>query len=175
MLPNGNGRPEGRNDGFRKLFETYYGLVYRSAYSITKDHYLAQDVVQETFMKAYCHLGSLKGRKFGAWLKAISRNTAIDYYRRALRRGETLGLSVERSTASAEAMPERYIELKCLRELFLALDAPHRQALLLVYEYGLTYEQLAQVQQLSIGAVKSRIHRAKTKLKSMLRSLEHSG
>jgi RNA polymerase sigma-70 factor (ECF subfamily) len=52
---------------------------------------------------------------------------------------------------------------------------PHRNVLLLVYEYGMTYEQLASYQETSVSAVKSRIHRAKEKWRTMVRKMEVSG
>jgi DNA-directed RNA polymerase specialized sigma24 family protein len=67
----------------RVLFEMFHNRVYRTAYMITNDHYLAQDVVQETFEKAFKGLDKLKDpEKTGAWLGSIATTTAMDLMRK---------------------------------------------------------------------------------------------
>jgi RNA polymerase sigma-70 factor (ECF subfamily) len=68
------------DDYFNALFAKYNKLVYYTAFSITKEHDLSQDVVQETFIKVYRYLDALKGyQKKEAWLKMIAKNIAIDF------------------------------------------------------------------------------------------------
>lgn len=168
-------RDRSNDEAFNVFYRKYYKQMYYSAYSITRDHYLAQDVVQETFIKAYRHFDTLKmeGKK-GAWLYVISRNTAIDFYRKRLRCLEISDDNVELNAGVSAEGEERYIEMNLIRELLLTLEPQHRQMLLLIYEYGLTYEQLAAYQNTSVSAVKSRIYRVKVKLRSMARKMEES-
>lgn len=159
-------------ESFPMMYSRYSKQVYYSAFSVTKDCELAQDAVQETFLKAYRHFDSLK--KYDqkeAWLKAISRNVAIDMYRKRCR--EMRSYHALENAYRDEANVERTIvDQDFLRGLLSSLEPVYRQALLLVYEYGLTYEQLADYQKTSISAAKSRIHRAKQKLRGAAHFLE---
>ncbi|GAA3400662.1 RNA polymerase sigma factor [Paenibacillus hodogayensis] len=156
-------------ESFQALYSRYSIPVYYSAFSVIKDRELAQDAVQETFLRAYRHFDSLKQHdRKEAWLKAISRNVAIDMYRKRCR--EMRGYRELQEAYRGETNVERTIvDQDFLRDLLSSLEPVYRQALLLVYEYGLTYEQLAECQKTSISAVKSRIHRAKQKLRGVAR------
>ncbi|MBD2865635.1 RNA polymerase sigma factor [Paenibacillus oceani] len=154
---------------FNQLFRTYYKQTYYSVYRMLRDRGLAQDVVQETFLKAYRHMDTLQqeGRR-GAWLKAISKNTAIDLYRKRLRTMDVLDDAVLLRTRSVEDEVQRRADVKVIRNRLMKLAPLYRQTLLLVYEYGMTYEQLASYHKTSVSAVKSRIHRAKLKFRSLI-------
>jgi RNA polymerase sigma-70 factor (ECF subfamily) len=161
------------DETFNTLYETYYKQVYYSAFSVIRDHFLAQDVVQETFVKVFRRFNTFKDKaKKDAWLKVISRNTAIDLYRKRLRRQEIFNEHIELLAGAAEDGMERSIGMKIDRQLLCSLQPKHQNALLLIYEYGMTYEQLASYQNTSVSAVKSQLHRAKTKLQSMARETE---
>ncbi|MFS0726374.1 RNA polymerase sigma factor [Paenibacillus sp. 1P07SE] len=149
---------------FQMLYTRYYRLLYYWAYSITRDRELAQDAVQETFLKAYRHIGSLKRQdRLIAWLIAICRHVAIDMYRK--RRRELCYQSLEDACGGEASVERTVVEQDYLRELLSSLKPISREALLLIYVYGLTYEQLADCQRISVSAVKSRIHRAKQKVR----------
>ena len=76
----------GANDVFNALYKKHYKQVYYYAYSILRDHFLAQDAVQETFIKIFRRFNALKVDDIQeAWLNVISRNTAIDLYRKRMR------------------------------------------------------------------------------------------
>ncbi|BBI32643.1 RNA polymerase sigma factor [Cohnella abietis] len=163
-----NGREQQRrsiSEAFPIMYSQYFMQVYYSAFSVTKNDELAQDAAQETFLKAYRHFDSLEQHEQkGAWLKAVSRNVAIDMYRK--QRRENRSYWAWRDACRGEVDVERTIvDQDFLRGLLSSLEPIYRQSLLLVYEYGLTYEQLANYQKSSISAVKSRVHRAKKKLR----------
>ncbi|MEC0232389.1 RNA polymerase sigma factor [Paenibacillus alba] len=154
-------------ESFQMLYSRYFKQVYSSAFSVIKDRDLAQDAAQETFLKAYRHFDSLDQHdQKEAWLKTISRNVAIDMYRKRCR--EMCIYGALREAYRDETDVERTIvDQDFLRGLLSSLKLVNRQELLLVYEYGLTYEQLADYQQTTISAVKSRIYRAKQKLRGV--------
>ncbi|QGQ94704.1 RNA polymerase sigma factor [Paenibacillus psychroresistens] len=165
----------GDNEAFNSLYQNYYNQVYYSAYAVIKDHFLAQDIVQETFMKVFRHLHALKEEgKRGAWLNVISRNTAIDFYRKRLGCLEISDDNIEINSVAVDVGMDTYIELKVTRELLSSLEPQHWQSLLLIYEYGLTYEQLASYQKTSVSAIKSKLYRAKKKLRLLAREMEES-
>ncbi len=156
------------------LYVSYFKQVYYYAFSIAKDRELAQDAVQETFLKAYRHIELLEQlEQKEAWLKTVSRHVIIDMYRK--QRREMCVYSGSRDAFLGDTDVERtVVDQHFLRELLSSLNPINRQSLLLVYEYGLTYEQLADRQKTSISAVKSRIHRAKQKLRGVALQMERN-
>ncbi|MFF2090865.1 RNA polymerase sigma factor [Paenibacillus sp. NPDC058174] len=168
------GKQQERSDAevLHHLYASYFKPVYYYAFSIAKDRELAQDAVQETFLKAYRHIELLEQlEQKEAWLKTVSRHVIIDMYRK--QRRERCVYTGSRDVYMSDSDIERTIvDRQFLRELLSSLHPVNRQSLLLVYEYGLTYEQLADRQQTSISAVKSRIHRAKQKLRGVAVQME---
>ncbi|RXZ83094.1 RNA polymerase sigma factor [Paenibacillaceae bacterium] len=155
-------------ESFHRLYSRYFKQVYHTAFSITKDRELAQDAVQETFLKAYRNLDSLeKHDKEEAWLKTISRNVAIDMYRKRCREMRIYSALLDDYRGETD-VERTIVDQVFLRSLLASLEPINRQAMLLVYAYGLTYEQLADCQQTSISAARSRVHRAKEKLRGLV-------
>ncbi|MFF2092785.1 RNA polymerase sigma factor [Paenibacillus sp. NPDC058174] len=157
-----------QEEAFNRIYHQYYSLVYYTAYKVLNDAYMAQDVVQETFINVYSHLHTIRQQKNkAAWIKTISRNKAIDYYRRRAVRNEILDDLIE-SIGVVEDETDSLAEKSALHELLYTLEPQYRQSLLLVYEQGFTYEQLAAYQNTTVSAVKSKLHRAKKKLRLMV-------
>lgn len=155
---------------FNAMFKIYNKRVYSSAISIIRDHYLAQDVVQDTFLKAYYHFGKMMGvDNVWPWLKVVATNTAIDYYRRRIRNVELTDEIINCRANSCDV--EQYIEQQSIRQQLSILNPELRNLLILKYEYGFTLEQLAQMQNMNINTIKSKIHRAKIKLDLSLRQV----
>src|SRR5699024_218700 len=149
------------------LFEMFYGRVYRTAYMIVKDHHLAQDVVQETFAKAFNQLHRLKDpEKTGAWLGTIATTTAIDMIRKRNRWIDVVTedvyveweLSSHRSN-SVEAEVERAFLIKSIRSHIFMLNENHKQVMILKYIHDMTDAEIAEELGIKIGTVKSRIFR----------------
>jgi len=155
-------------DSFESLYERYYQLSYFSAYAIVKDPHLAQDVVQEAFLKVFQHFENM--RREGnqkAWIKAITRNKAIDFYRKNQVSPEVSAAEYLAAAGGPDEGVEGYAEREAVRELLGAIDPHLSQSLLLVYKQGLSYEQLAERQRTTVGAVKSKLHRAKRLLRAV--------
>lgn len=161
-----------------RLVTLYESRVYRTAYAMVKDPYLAQDVTQETFLKAYRHLGSVKDeRRAGAWLRKIATNAAIDLLRR---RRCWNGIPTENETlaclcgASAEGVEEevcRRLGAEALRGCVDRLPATYREVVRLKIECGWKDADVARRIGVSVGTVKSRFHRAKGLIRSRMNGL----
>lgn len=163
----------------RILFEKFHDQVYRKAYFITKDHYLAQDVLQETFLKAYNHMDQLKNdESIGAWLSVIATRTAVDLIRKQKR---SSGIPMENSlledeifqqtsSSSVESEMEQEWLKENLRSVINELPTNFRAVIILKYGHDLKEQEIAKILGENIGTVKSRIYRAKNKLKSLLLS-----
>ncbi|HSR69183.1 MAG TPA: RNA polymerase sigma factor [Acidobacteriota bacterium] len=155
-----NGRPEAYNQIFKRHRDHAFGL----AYYYTKNKEDALDVVQDAFIKAYQNLNrfDLK-REFGPWLLTIVRNQAIDLLRKRNRR---------RSEDLPEVLPDRKAQSKTegglLRmEIRNALDRlpPEQREIIFLKDYqGHSYAEIAEIQEIPLGTVMSRLHHARKKL-----------
>lgn len=162
-----------KNDLFKEeIFEKYYYKVYSTAYYITKDEFIAQDVTQETFIKAFNQFHTLKDlNKVGPWLGSITTRTAIDFLRKIKKWNDfTINdVYIDRNPSNPLISPvEKILEDQYLRKLIQEqaskLKPDYRELLILKYDYGLKDEEIAEKLHQSLGTVKSKIHRAKQKL-----------
>ena len=149
----------GRREAFSALVRRYLPAVHALAFAQTGNHTDADDVTQETFLKAYRSLHTLRDtRKFGGWLAAIGKNKARSLVRQRQRRAE-----VSLPSDSAAAAPD--IEARELRELLKhqveLLAEPQRDVLLLHYFAGMTAREIGQLTGISKYAVQKRLQRAR--------------
>ena len=172
---------EGDRSAMEELFRRHWGVAYRVAYRLLGHDQDAQDATQECMIKAMAHLGDFDGRSgFRTWLLRIVTNAAFDAGRRRKRRA-TVGLVSAEGDAGGfeparEDDPARNLRRQDLRNtLDTALDKippKLRKTFVLFAEAGLTYAEIAEVQQVPIGTVMSRIYNARTKLQSYLDGVE---
>ena len=150
--------------------------VYRLAYRLTGNRHDAEDLTQETFVRVFRSLDSYVPGTFEGWLHRITTNLFLDQARRRKRiRIDAMGDDTERWTTSDElASPERAFEHGNLdHDVQRALDElppEYRAAVVLCDIEGLSYEEIAVTLGIKLGTVRSRIHRARARLRI---SLEH--
>lgn len=159
------------------IFEMHYERVYHAAYFVLRDQHSAQDVTQDTFLKAFQKMDTLEdGNKLGAWLATIATRTAIDYVRKIKKRNTIAAEHVyidEEHKDDESISVEDNIEVKFLEKVILEnvqkLTPPgYREIILLRYEYELEESEIAEALGISVSAAKSRLHRARKKLKTIL-------
>jgi RNA polymerase sigma-70 factor, ECF subfamily len=144
-------------DAFEELVRLYQAEVFRFAHHLTRDRTLAEDVTQETFLRAFRFVRGFRGeQRFGSWLFKIARNCAMDALRRASRERSRDELPAIR-IADASARVEIEIALR-------SISSEHREAFLLVEVFGLSYQEAADVLGVAVGTVKSRMFRARKAL-----------
>ncbi len=160
-----------------RAFERYVlpeiEILLRVANSLTRNHAESEDLVQDTLLRAYRGIGGFDGRHPRAWLLTILRNTHINRHRR--RRPELLrdpDAATDRmiSTASPErtdAGVDDEIDVEIVRALG-SLDDPFRQVVELVDIDGLSYAEAAEVIDVPVGTVMSRLHRARSRIRDRL-------
>ena len=155
----------------------YQDRLYNVAYRVLDNADDAADVVQDVFVNAYTSLKSFKGdSELFTWLYRIAFNTAISFKRRRRGmvridgRGDEGGIDPEdKSTDTApEAGMERSEDERVLAEALAKLSPEHRNVLVLKDIDGMKYEEIAEVMGVPIGTVRSRLHRARLELKSLL-------
>lgn len=128
----------------------------------------ADDFVQETLLLALANINSFKpGTNLGAWLFTILRNLVRSDYRKHRREVEDIDGTY---VASLKSPPDQHsrLEFEEVRAALTKLPASQREALLLVGASGFTYEQAAAICEISVGTVKSRVNRARTRLSVLL-------
>ena len=136
---------------------------------------MAEDLAQETFARVFQKLHLFEGRcGFYTWLCRIAMNLLADERRRkrlenqAGREGFEMALLANADCTTAEQQVEKDELRQCVQRAIAMLDVERRAVLLLRDFDGLDYEQIAEALQIPIGTVRSRLHRARLELKSIL-------
>jgi RNA polymerase sigma-70 factor (ECF subfamily) len=138
------------------------------AISLTGKIDRADDLVQETLLRAWGHIDSFEpGTNMTAWLFTILRNLFRSEYRKRRREVEDANGNYADRLVS---LPEQsgHIELGEFRSALAALPADQREALVLVGASGFSYEEAAQICGCAVGTIKSRVNRARVRLAEML-------
>jgi RNA polymerase sigma-70 factor, ECF subfamily len=172
---------EGDTRAFAELVRRYEGKIFRLAQHITQNREDAEDVLQETFMKAYEHLDQFKGdSKFYTWIVRIAVNQALmKLRRRKTDRSVSLDEQIDtgedtvvREIAAWGEDPEQHFsreELgKILDTAIQSLEPPYRSVFVLRDIEDMSTEETAEALGLSIPAVKSRLLRARLQLREKL-------
>jgi RNA polymerase sigma-70 factor, ECF subfamily len=148
-------------------------VLLRVAHSLTRNHAEAEDLVQDTLLRAYRGISGFDGRYPRAWLLTILRNTHINRNRRT--RPELLrdpDMALDRLAAMAsddqtDASVNDELDIEIVRALD-QLDARFRRVIELVDIDGLSYAEAAEVLDVPVGTVMSRLHRARSRIRDRL-------
>jgi len=169
---------EGKREALEELFRRSRSAAYRVAYRLLGNEADALDAVQEGFVKALTHLTGFQRRSsFKTWLLRVVSNAALDLGRQRGRREAvsleaaevrdadlSLLLVPDESSAQLDRMELR----RLLDQALQTLSEPQRQSFVLHAEVGLSYREVAEVMDISIGTVMSRLYYARQKLRSYL-------
>ena len=176
-----NGDP----DAFRVLVDRHSRSIFRLAWRMTANSHEAEDIVQETFLRAYKQLGRFDGRAaFGTWIHRIAVNCALDVIRMRKRRQERSVSSTQDDAAepdrfllnvpSSDPSPERSLQSTQIRERLMAamaeLSEMERCAFTLRHHDGLGIEEISKVLGVQPNAAKHSVFRAVQKLRRALES-----
>ena len=177
----------GREAAYRELVRRYERPVFALLYRMVRDRELAEDLSQETFVKALNAIDSYRPEfKFSSWIFKIANNAAIDHLRR--RELDTLSLDGSPHAETPEAMQATALQIGArqespldavqARELGGAIEAAigrlrpeYRSCILLRHVEGRAYEEIAEILDMTLGTVKTYIHRARNELRLALAHL----
>ncbi|MFL7791616.1 MAG: RNA polymerase sigma factor [Anaerolineae bacterium] len=169
---------KGKVDAFNELVLTYQQQVYNLAYRIMGDPASAADATQDAFISAYQSLPRFRGGSFKSYLLRIVSNRCYDQLRRRKRRPATSFEDVDIDEdanpmlANDGENPEEYTErqemARVLQAGIEALPPDQRVTLVLSDVQGMSYEEIADVMEVALGTVKSRLARARSKLRDYL-------
>lgn len=176
-------------DAFNYLVLKYQDMVFNYCYSLLGDCHAAEDAAQESFIKAFQKINGFRGGSIRAWLLKIVVNTCFDEMR-WLRRHPTTPLTLEDedhedsksstwlmdSKCSVQVMVERNELSGILYYILDELPEIYRNPITLIDLHELDYSEAAEVLEIPLGTLKSRLARARFQVKEKLqRTFEYSG
>ncbi len=174
---------KGNLSAFNQLVMAHQGLAYNVAYRVMGNADAAADATQEAFIKAFKSIKQYRGGSFKSWLLRIVSNTCYDQLRYNKRRPSEPLESDDPDTDYAPHLidtAERPEETMVRHELGDMLQQtinqlPEDQRLILILSdaEGFNYKEIAEVTDLALGTVKSRLNRARRKLRDILQQQEH--
>jgi RNA polymerase sigma factor (sigma-70 family) len=163
---------QGDPDAVRSVYRSHGRLVYAVAYKVLGDRGLAEEAVQQTFVKAWRAAQSFdERRELGPWLAAIARRVAIDLYRREAVRAADPIETVPAGAPGLVATPpsaEAVYDVWEVRQAVAQLPPDEQEVVRLQHLDGFTHVQIAQRLGVAVGTVKSRSFRAHKRLATML-------
>ncbi|MFD2169586.1 RNA polymerase sigma factor [Tumebacillus lipolyticus] len=169
-------------DSYRLLVERYQTLIYTIAHRMVRDRTEAEDITQEVFLKAYRTLDSFREEaSFKTWICRIATNRCIDWRRKHLVRQEQTAQveEAERIPDDLDLSPERILlrqERQVeVRDLIDKMPEKYRSILLMYHFQGMSYKDIAEVQEISPRTVETRLYRAKNMLRDRLKGGETDG
>jgi len=173
---------KGNLDAFNQLVLQYQDLAFRHSNSLLGDPDSAEDATQESFIKAFQNIRSFRGGSFRAWLLKIVTNTSYDFLRRSKRHPmqplfpkDADGEEIESPTwlvdpsPSVEHTVEQMETAKYLQNLVDDLPEIYRSVLTLVDLYELGCGEAAEILNIPLGTVKSRLSRARMQMMKELK------
>lgn len=168
-------------DAFNRLVLAYQDMAFNLAYRMLGDPAMAEDAVQDSFISAYKHLQSYRGGSFKAWVMRMVTNTCYDELRRQ-HRHPSVSLEpvndddeeIENPTwmVDSQLSPETRSELaeldRAVQHCLMNLAPDFRSVVVMVDVQGMDYEEVAQSMNTPLGTIKSRLARARMKLRDCL-------
>ena len=168
----------GDHEAFCLLVSQHQTRLFTSVYRVVGHLEDAQDVVQEAFLNAFLSLQQFKGdSRFFTWIYRIALNVAISHRRKAMSRLNARMRTIDDSGGSVVAQSSgeqahAHMELQDdARKVYAALDLlspDHRAVLVMKDMEDMRYEAMAEVLEIPVGTVRSRLHRARLELRNLL-------
>ncbi|MCM3713635.1 RNA polymerase sigma factor [Halalkalibacter oceani] len=156
---------QGDDEAFSQLIEQHLKTVEKFAYQLGVHHMHVEDVTQEVFIKVYRFLNKHNRGKFTTWLYSITLNVVRDFYRSEQRQKRKTQALKQMAPESTYVEPFFDEESKVLHDFIQSLDEKYKIPIILHYFHDLPYQEIAEVLNVTEGAVKTRMLRAKKQLK----------
>ena len=163
---------QGSQDSFGRLIGVYQSPVFNLAYRMLGNADEAEQAAQEAFIRAWTRLDSYNpAHKFSTWLLSITSNYCIDLLRK--RRTQLLSLDgplpahpalMSERSSGPEAQAAIGEQQEIVQELLQSLPDDYRQTVVLRYWYDMSYDEIAEVMDTTVSAIKSRLFRARRQL-----------
>ncbi|MDZ7339257.1 MAG: sigma-70 family RNA polymerase sigma factor [candidate division KSB1 bacterium] len=173
----------GDQGAYSHIMDRYRGPIFRMVHHMVRNRQQAEDLVQETFIKAFAALANFnEDYAFSTWLYKIAINNCIDYFRK--KKLATFSLEqpiqardgeIAREFPDLGSSPDRTLLAKertaLIEEAIASLPERYRICIILRHQEDRSYEEIAQILHVPLGTVKARIFRAREMLKKRLKDL----
>ncbi|NLC03027.1 MAG: sigma-70 family RNA polymerase sigma factor [Tissierellia bacterium] len=153
------------NDQMEKLYIKYYKELYLYAFSLCKNHHLAQDLTSDTFYKAYMSLDDVSYFKY--WLFRVCKNLYLDYLK-TNREYSSNNIIIENTLSNNETPLDKIIQSEESRHLYNAIinmNESYKDILFLYYFAGFSLKEISKSKNTTEGAAKTMLYRARKRLK----------
>jgi RNA polymerase sigma-70 factor (ECF subfamily) len=168
-------RPD--DETFRLIFAQHHRFIFRFLYGMVGEHDLAEDLTQETFMRAYASMNTFRGEsKLSTWLCGIAKNVALNTLRGRNREFPSIEIndqSVAKLSEGDGTAPDDYLLNKELRNVIHdaleRLDSDKRMVFILKLLQQRSYDEIAEITGFSIPKLKTDLHRAKAEMRCLIR------
>jgi RNA polymerase sigma factor (sigma-70 family) len=166
--------PDSREQGYRLLMSKYQDALYRHIYSILKDHNSTNDVLQNTFIKAFRYIDGFESRAgLATWLYRIAVNESLNHIRSERRHrhmeisDKQMGLPIDENL-NEENRGEQLLKLAEARDL---LPERQREVFAMRFDDGMSYQEMADLLNTSVGSLKASFHHAIKKIEAHIKQL----
>lgn len=164
---------QGDMRAFADLYELHRAAIYRTAIVIAGDRATAEEILQETFLRAFKHINRVhEGVSIAPWLYRIAVNLAYDMTARRNRGFQLINNLVERLVSATTLSPEQKVEERELQNLIYEainqLEFKQRATLVLFYLQDFSLLEIAEIMDCPVGTVKSRLYYARENLRQKL-------
>jgi RNA polymerase sigma-70 factor (ECF subfamily) len=158
---------------YREIYNQYYAKVRKFVLASVKNEWVADDVVQETFVRIQENLDSVKdSSRISSWIFRIAYNLCQDHFRQSARSSPREGISQERMEASKEASIQKELEQRqmgqCVQGHMSLLPESLRTVLILYDIMDFSHQEIAEILGTTIENTKVRLHRARKRFKVIL-------
>lgn len=165
---------KGERDHYAHLIDRYKGPIFNLAYRMTGTREDANDLAQETFVRAYENLKRFdRNRSFSTWLYTIGLNIVRNYLKREKRIKKTHnalcdGEGEKGNPSDPEQVLSAQQKTRKLEKYLKTLPEEQKEAIMLKYYQGLMFEDVAEIMGISLSAAKMRVYRGLEKLRTMM-------
>jgi RNA polymerase sigma-70 factor (ECF subfamily) len=160
--------------GFHTLYNKYCGALYGIIFKLVKRTDVADDLLQDTFVKIWKHIDTFDSSRgtLYTWMLNIARNQAVDYLRSATHQKQLLQVEIDLFSHCTDSIGNITsnscaIEFRDFKNKALQLNPKYTEVIDLIYFYGWTQEQTAEILKLPLGTIKTRARKALSLLKML--------
>ncbi len=159
---------KGDTEAFAELVRKYQQIVFNISYRFMRDTNLAEDMAQESFLKAFKHIKGFRGDcAFSTWLYRVTCSVCLTELNKRKKRAE-VELQPNTPTGSVEAKVSEYEIAEKVRKCVTYLSDRYATVLTLYYLNGISYEEIAEIMDVPVGTLKTWMFRARKQLRKIV-------
>ncbi|MEA3432310.1 MAG: sigma-70 family RNA polymerase sigma factor [candidate division WOR-3 bacterium] len=162
----------GDEDAYRGLLDVYKGRIFSFVYRIVRNYDDAEDITLGTFIRCFKALSSFDcNRSFSTWLFSIAHNLTVDFLRKRKQEYELLD---ERLPSRDDLVQEyeRGEQLGSIEQALVKLAPIDREIVIFFYKEDKSYKEICEILNIPVTTIKTRLHRAREKLRDLVRKKE---